>query len=87
MEKKFQQSIDKLKAQLENIDQNNTEVRNEMRQLIDDLEHHAAHPDDQEHLEKLNGKVPQLIAKFELEHPKLAETLNEIMVILSNMGI
>ncbi len=87
MNEKFKQSVEKLKAQVDEIDASKTEVKKEMNQLINDLEHQIAHPEDSEHLDKLNKNVPGLVTKFEIEHPKLAEALNDIMVILSNMGI
>ncbi len=87
MEEKFQQSVRKLKDQIDKLDDNKANVKSEMTQLLRDLEHHLDHPDDSEHAKRLNNKVLELIAKFELEHPKLAETLGEITMILSNMGI
>ncbi len=87
MQKKFEQSVTKLKNQVEQLDDSKGEIKKTMNALIDDLQHQIEHPEDNDHLQKLNAKVPEFIAKFELEHPKLAETLNEIMVILSNMGI
>jgi len=87
MQKKFEQSVNKLKNQVRQMDDSKADVKETMNALIDDLQHQMDHPDDRDHLKKLNAKVPDIIAKFELEHPKLAETLNEIMVILSNMGI
>ncbi|RLD13492.1 DUF4404 domain-containing protein [candidate division KSB1 bacterium] len=87
MQEKFRKSVDKLRDQVNQIDASKKDVKAEMNQLLDDLEHQMQHPEDNDHLEKLNGKLSSLIAKFELEHPGLAETLNELMVILSNMGI
>jgi len=87
MKDKFKKSVSKLRDQVNKIDDSKSEVKAEMNELINDLEHQMEHPEDNEKLEELNQKVPGLITKFEMEHPKLAETLNELMVILSNMGI
>ena len=87
MQDKFKKSVDKLRDQVNKIDDSKSEVKNEMNRLIIDLENQIEHPEDVDKLKELNQQVPSLITKFELEHPKLSETLNELMVILSNMGI
>ncbi len=83
----MKQSVSKLSEQVANMDAGSAIDKSEMAQLVDDLHHHLEHPDDKEHLKGLAEKIPEFIAKLEVEHPGIAETLNEIMVILSNMGI
>ncbi len=83
----MKQSVNKLREQVEKMDPGSAVNKSEITQLVDELHHHLEHPDDREHLKGLTEKIPEFIAKLEVEHPGIAETLNEIMVILSNMGI
>ncbi len=87
MKEKMKQSVSKLSEQVANMEAGSAIDKSEMAQLVDDLHHHLEHPEDKEHLKGLTEKIPEFIAKLEVEHPGIAETLNEIMVILSNMGI
>ncbi len=83
----MKQSVNKLREQVEKMEPGSAVNKSEIAQLVDELHHHLEHPDDREHLKGLTEKIPEFIAKLEVEHPGIAETLNEIMVILSNMGI
>ncbi|APF18904.1 DUF4404 family protein [Caldithrix abyssi] len=69
-----------------------SEVRQSIPEKIDDKEKVHALLDDLESedpakLKKALNVLPEFITRFEIEHPKFSQSLNEIMVVLSNMGI
>ena len=49
---------------------------------MDRLAHQLDNPDDEEHHETLVERTSEAIERFEVEHPRLTETLNRIMVAL-----
>ncbi len=78
-------SAEKIKTLTQTIRQHLPEEekqKHQMDQLLNDLE--SLEPAK---LKQAFSKIPQLVTKLEVEHPKIAESLNEIAVILSNMGI
>jgi len=77
-----QKKVKKIASEIRKSVPENIDDKEKVVQLLDDLE-----SEDLSKLKKAIDVIPEFIAKFETEHPKLAESLNEIMVILSNMGI
>ena len=52
MQEKFRKSVDKLRDQVNQIDASKKDVKAEMNQLLDDLEHQMQHPEDNDHPEQ-----------------------------------
>lgn len=77
-----QKKVKKIASEIRKSVPENIENKEQVNQLLDDLE-----SEDLQKLKKAIDVIPEFITKFEAQHPKLAESLNEIMVILSNMGI
>ncbi len=77
-----QKKVKKIASEVRKSVPENIENKKQVDRLLDDLE-----SEDPLKLKRAMGVIPEFVARFETEHPKLAESLNEIMVILSNMGI
>lgn len=71
------ENIQNLKAEIKSLNLD-TEHQAKLDELVNQLE---AEP------QGVSLDIPHLIERFEAEHPALTNTLNQIMVTLSNMGI
>ncbi|WP_096084831.1 DUF4404 family protein [Agaribacterium haliotis] len=61
-------------------------VQDKIDHLIDDLNYELQHPDEIPEQHDLRD-LPKMLEKFETEHPQLTDSINRVMVTLSNMGI
>jgi len=61
-------------------------VQEKIDKVIEDLNTELQHP-EQEHSEHDLRDLPKILEKFETEHPQLTDSINRVMVTLSNMGI
>jgi hypothetical protein len=86
-EKRLQQDIERLRAELGKLAADDHATRERLNALISDLETRLARPDDADHHRNLLDSVRRTIHQFETEHPRATAILNDIMVTLSNMGI
>ncbi len=80
-------SLEALQEEINRLEVSDEAGRERIKHLISDLEIQIENPDDSEQTETLVNKIPKLIEHFEVEHPRITETLNRIMVTLSDMGI
>ena len=80
----LQRSLSELKEEIENVA--NPTTREHLEGLVGELEVHLDDtPETRE--QSILGSLTGLIDQLEVEHPKLTNTLNQMMVSLSNMGI
>lgn len=86
-QEKLRKSLETLRQDIDQLDEKDQALKDRMNKLANDVEHHLAHPEDKDHSKKLLDSIPGLITEFEVEHPDLTKKLNDILVILSNMGI
>ncbi len=79
------QSLDRLRAEIAKLGDDDEPVKRRMKRLVADLERQIEADDDEDEalLESLSGYIEQ----FEVEHPRLTGALNRILVALSNIGI
>ncbi len=83
----LRKSIKKLRAEVDRIDVQEKDVKNQMEALLGELEEEANKPEDSERSQKLADKLKGMIAEYEVKHPSIATALEEILWTLSNMGI
>ena len=76
-----------MRSDINQLDEKEQALKDRMNQLADDVERHLDHPEDKDRSKKLLDSISGLIEEFAVEHPELTKKLNDILVILSNMGI
>ena len=58
-------------------------VQDKITTLLKELDHELKQPNEQKHINDLST----LLRRFEAEHPELTDSINRVMMTLSNMGI
>jgi len=61
-------------------------VEKKINQLLDELNHELVSEQNHEAASDLTD-LPQLLRRFEAEHPALTDSINRVLVTLANMGI
>ena len=83
----LEQSLAALRAELEAIDATQSDVRVRLEPLIGELEHAVGTLNEPAADSSLSERLGAHIESFEVEHPRVTNILNDIMVTLSNLGI
>jgi len=86
-EKELKEALGKLIEELQTIDQNDTESREMLKQLVESIELKLNEPGNKEHHDQLLGKLKEKTVHFEAKHPLIGRTLEEIVAILVRLGI
>ena len=77
----------KLRSEIAALSNEDESSRKKLESLADDLEKRLITPDHEDSHEGLADRLKDSILFFEVSHPALTATLNDIMVKLGNMGI
>ena len=85
-EEELHQLLNKLRAELECLD-TDSDVHQELGLLISNIEQQIEELKDKQHEMSLVENVQTHIEKFEVEHPRITNILNDIMMKLTNIGI
>jgi hypothetical protein len=83
----LEQSLAALRAELDAIDAQQSDVRLRLEPLIGELEQAIATLNEPGDDSSLRERLGAHIESFEVEHPRVTNILNDIMVTLSNLGI
>ncbi len=86
-EKELREALERLIKELKTIDQNDTESREMLKQLVESIELKLNEPENKEHHEQLLGKLKEKTVHLESKHPLISRTLEEIVAILVRLGI
>lgn len=86
-QQKLQNELQKLRAEIENVDTADEKTRAKLEQLVSDIEAELEKSEEEEAHHGLIDDLRETINHFEAEHPRTTAILNDIMVTLSNMGI
>lgn len=81
------QSIEALHAEISQLDTPNSEVKEKLLSLISEVEKQVQDPENAARKEANLQTLPKLIEQFEADHPKLTDTLSQLLNTLSGMGI
>ncbi len=82
----IRKDIDKLKESINQTADIAPERKAELNCLLDDvLAKLPAH--EKEELKESEDKMKHLVGEFEANHPELAELINRISLMLSNIGV
>ena len=86
-EKELKEALDKLIKELETIDQNDSESREVLKQLVESIELKLNEPQNKEHDHQLLDNLKKKALHFEAKHPIIGGVLEEIIAILVRLGI
>jgi hypothetical protein len=86
-EKELKDALDKLVVELETIDQSDAGSRTMLKQLVELIELKLNEPGNKEHHDQLLDKLKGETVHFEVKHPLISRTLEEIVAILVRLGI
>ena len=78
--------IRQLKSEIAALHADDEEARERLQSLVDELERRLDEDEAVED-EALMDSLRESVERFEVEHPRATGILNNIMVMLSNMGI
>lgn len=84
MHDKLHEKITSLKKELEELTISNSTTKEHINSLITEIENLN---ESAEEKNVVIDKIKSSIDRFETEHPRATGILNDIMVMLSNMGI
>ena len=81
----LRESLGELRAEVDKLDNAEINQRARLDSLISEIERQldADEDDHQSLIEATKSRIEQ----FEIEHPRITNILNDIMVTLSNLGI
>ena len=85
-EQQLRNNLEKLRAEIDQIADSDTQTKAKLDALINDIEASIDPEQDSEDI-KLVQNIKDTLTHFETEHPRATAILNDIMVTLSNMGI
>jgi phosphoenolpyruvate synthase/pyruvate phosphate dikinase len=80
------EAIFNLRREIEGLGDQNPELRIKLEALLNELEDRLEATDDENHLHLVEN-MKETVAQFEVEHPRMTGILNDLMVMLSNLGI
>lgn len=78
--------IRQLKSEIAALHADDEEARERLQSLVDELERRLEEDEDVED-EALMDSLRESVERFEVEHPRATGILNNIMIMLGNMGI
>ncbi len=81
------QSLESLRAEINQLNTPDTAVKDKLLQLIGSVEKQLQDPEDSAHKQTNLQTLPTLIEQFESEHPTVTRTLSKLLNTLSSMGI
>ncbi|WP_370979308.1 DUF4404 family protein [Agaribacterium sp. ZY112] len=80
------QDLKELQEELSCLQAAEQHVQHKIDHLIDELNHELEHPSNIPEDHDLRD-LPKMLQRFETEHPELTDSVNRVLVTLSNMGI
>ena len=83
---KLHHVVEELRHEINALPVEDQESRAHISELLQDLEQQADAL-DQEVMKSAQAKMPTLIERFEVEHPRLTQVLHRVVVTLQDMGI
>ena len=84
---KLKKHLADLKSETNRLKADDKATREKMTVLISEIEHLLENPDDSAHRSAVINNLQNHIENFEIKHPDLTSILNQIMMMLSSMGI
>lgn len=79
----LQNAVEELRAEFEALSIEDQDTRAHISELLATLENQL----DDEGVRTTQAQMPTLVERFEVEHPRLTQVLQRILVSLQDMGI
>jgi CII-binding regulator of phage lambda lysogenization HflD len=86
-ESRLTEAVETLRAEIDALDENDSESRAKLEQLLMDLEERLKQPRDTGNDNDLADQLKESMLHFETSHPALTGILNDIMIKLSSIGV
>ena len=86
-ESRLSEALETLRAEIDALDENDSESRAKLEQLLMDLEERLKQPRDTGNDNDLADQLKESMLHFETSHPALTGILNDIMIKLSSIGV
>ena len=80
-------ALERLRSELDSLGQGPEEANARLRGLIDEVERQMDSLELGNDDGSVGDTIKDYIEQFEIEHPRITNILNDVMVTLSNMGI
>lgn len=87
MDQDLRKALRELRAELERSSGADPDERAKLEGLIDAIEQKLDNPEQGEGEQSLVDRAKESVEHFEVSHPRATAILNDIMMMLSNMGI
>ena len=85
--KELEIALNKLIQELNKLDNVDEETKESIQRLIDSVQSLLSEPENKEQHSQLLGNLKNETIKFEVKHPLISSTLEEIIDILVRFGI
>jgi hypothetical protein len=86
-ESRLTEAVETLRAEIDALDENDTESREKLDRLLQGLEDRLKQPQETGNDKDLTDQLKESMLHFETSHPTLTGILNDIMVKLSSIGV
>ena len=86
-ESRLIEAVETLRAEIDELDENDLESREKLDRLLQDLEDRLKQPQDSGDNKDLTDQLKESMLHFETSPPSLTGILNDIMVKLSSIGV
>jgi len=79
--------VQQLKSEIAGLRSDDDEARERLQALVSDLDRRIDDEDDGAEDEALMASLRESVDRFEVEHPRATGIINNILVMLGNIGI
>ncbi len=86
-QEELRESLEHLRAEIEEADLSQGEARAQLEALVVDIERRLEAPEDHSQHETLVANLKDAFDRFKTEHPRATAILNRVLVSLGEVGI
>lgn len=79
--------LDELRKEIDALESDDERARFHLQSVIRDIEHQLDNSDESVNRAYVIKGLRSLVEEFEVEHPRMTGIANDIMMMLSNMGV
>lgn len=86
-DEKLRKSLARLKKAMEELDESDETSRQKLARVIEDVQRKLNREETSQPEKPLSAQIKDAIVHFEVKHPTITSILNDISMVLSNMGL